>query len=379
MEDIIEPSAPPIKPFYIKDKETLHKVLHELVSMRVSDIFLTEDKPVGIRKVGEVVRTHYISPGEDVLIDFLNSAGDVKIEGKLSDILQHPAGQIDGAISIPKDENTMQRFRYNFFRALSHDSLRQLVKISLRPLSDNIPSPEDLLLPDKLIKTIDSFKQGLVLICGKTGQGKSTSLASILKHRADTFKEHMITLEQPVEYILRSDNSIVSQREVGISTDSFANGLRAALRQNPDTILVGEIRDRETAEIALSAAESGHTVFGTLHTSNAAQSIERFINIFPTDAQPSVWNVLSTALKAIVCQILVKDTDGHRVAVREILFVNNSIAAYIKQQDLQGVRRGLESGFHEFGMVNWHKAAEILFKSGLITDQTKKEITALGD
>ena len=365
--------------FIIKDKETLHEVLHELVKMRVSDVFITKGKPIGIRKVGEVVRTTYVAPDEDVLIEFLNSAGDVQIKGKLSDMSNYPAGQIDGAISIPKADNQTQRFRYNFFRALDTETMRQTVKISLRPLSDNIPSPEELLLPPKLMQTIDAVKQGLVLICGKTGQGKSTTLASMLQHRADKYKEHIITLEQPIEYILRSNHSIVSQREVGISTDSFASGLRAALRQNPDTILVGEIRDRETAEIALSAAESGHIVFGTLHTSNAAQSIERFINIFPTDAQPSVWNVLSTALKAIVCQILVKDTEGHRVAVREILFVNNSISAYIKQQDLQGVRRGLESGFHDFGMLNWNKAAEILGKQGLISDETKKEIIALGD
>jgi twitching motility protein PilT len=151
------------------------------------------------------------------------------------------------------------------------------------------------------------------------------------------------------------------------------------LRQSPDLILVGEIRDRETAEIALSAAESGHLVFGTLHTSNAAQSIERFVNIFPTETQPSVWNVLSSALRAIICQILVRDTEGHRVAVREIMLVNTSISSYIKKQDIQGVRRGIESGFNDYGMVNWARAAEQLMQQGIISEATQKELTALGE
>jgi twitching motility protein PilT len=365
--------------FQISNKEELYEALNQLVSLRVSDIFITANQSIGIRQLGEVHPTNYIAPGEETLFDMLNSVGDVKIHGQLSDGIAHPTGQVDGAISIPITSGGSQRFRYNYFRALDQRTLRQTVKISLRPLSDKIPNPEELLLPTQIIETIDRLKQGLVLVCGKTGQGKTTSLASILQHRADKFREHIITLEQPIEYILRSEHSILSQREVGLSTDSFAGGIRAAMRQNPDTILVGEIRDQETAEIALSAAESGHIVFGTLHTSNAAQSIERFINMFPTAAHGSVWNVLSTALKVIICQILVKDTEGHRVAAREILMVNVSVSAYIKQQDLQGVRRGMESGFVDSGMVNWQRAAEQLIRQGLITDETQKEIAALGD
>ena len=160
-------------------------------------------------------------------------------------------------------------------------SKHQTVKLALRPLSDKIPATDELLIPKRLVEDMDAMKQGLILVCGKAGQGKSTSLASLLQHRAEKFKHHIVTLEQPIEYILQSGKSSISQREIGVSTDSFSGGLRAALRQAPDLILVGEIRDRETAEIALSAAESGHMVFGTLHTSNAAQSIERFVEYFP--------------------------------------------------------------------------------------------------
>ena len=366
--------------FQLDSKEALYAVLHQLVKLRVSDIYITAQKPVEIRKVGEVLGTSHVAPSEDVIADFLNSVGDIKIKGLLSDVTQHPAGQIDGAISLPTgDVDTSQRFRYNFFRVLDPDSKHQTVKLSLRPLSDKIPAPEELLIPQRLVLDIDKMKQGLILVCGKTGQGKSTTLASLLQHRANKFKEHIVTLEQPIEYILRSKSSSISQREIGVSSDSFASGLRAALRQSADAILVGEIRDRETAEIALSAAESGHIVFGTLHTSNAAQSIERFVNIFPTETQPAIWNVLSTALRAIICQVLVRDTEGHRVAVREIMLVNTSISSYIKKQDIQGVRRGMESGFNEFGMVNWGRAAEQLAQQGIIGEQIKKELIALGE
>ena len=358
----------------IETVEQLVAVMNQLVAHHVSDIFITAQKPISVRKVGEVLHTTSLAPGEETLITFLNAYGDVHISGLLTDSSANPTGQIDGAISC-----NGQRYRYNFFRTLDAGTMRQTGKISLRPLSDKIPSTSDLNIPDRLVNILDNTQQGLVLICGKTGQGKSTTLASLLQHRANKFKEHIITLEQPIEYILRSDRSIISQREVGISTDSFAGGLRAALRQSPDSILVGEIRDRETAEIALSAAESGHIVFGTLHTSNAAQSIERLINIFPTDQQAQVWNVLSTALKAIVCQILVKGRDGQRTAVREILTVHSGVSAYIKTTDLAGVRRAMESGYNEYGMVHWRKAAELLYKQGIVDDAVRKQIELLGD
>jgi twitching motility protein PilT len=365
--------------FQLTTKEELYNVLNQLVAMRVSDIYVTANKPLEFKQVDDVHRSTAIAPGEELLIQFINSVGDAKIEGLLSDISKHPSGQIDGAISMPGAEGSAtQRFRYNFFRVLDYDTKRQTVKMALRPLNDTIPALEELMIPPGLVKTIDELHQGLILVCGKTGAGKSTTLASLIQHRADLYKEHILTLEQPIEYLFRNDNSSFSQREVGISTDSFSSGLRAALRQSPNSILVGEIRDKETAEIALSAAESGHIVFGTLHTSNAAQSIERFVHIFPTEAQPSVWNVLSSALKVIICQTLVKDTEGHRVAAREILIVNVGIGAYIKQKDSQGVRRGIESGVKD-GMVNWGRAADELSRQGLISEQTKEELIALGD
>jgi len=349
-------------------------VLGQLFEQRVSDIFICASKPICVRLNGEVESTSTISPPEEILIECLNKSGDIQIAAKLSDVEKHPTGSIDGAIAV-----NGKRFRFNFYRVLDTETMRQTVRISLRPLSDRIPSPDDIGLPHRILAAIDEMQQGLVLVCGKTGQGKSTTLASILQHRANKFKEHIITLEQPIEFVLKGAKSIISQRDVGTSVNTFATGLRAALRQNPDTILVGEIRDYETAEIALSASESGHIVFGTLHTSNAAQSIERFVNIFPSDEQTAVWNVLSTALKAIICQILVKSREGGRVAVREILMTNPSVSSYIKAVDLNGVRRALESGFNEYGMQNWSKAAELLYRQGQIDETERKNIVALGE
>ena len=184
--------------FQIETKEALCEVLRQLVNLCVSDIHITARKPLEIRKIGEILSTTHVAPSEEVIVEFLNSIGNMKIEGLLSDTARHPAGQIDGALSMPVGD-TSQRFRYSFFRILDPDSIQQTVKLSLRPLSDKIPTPDELLIPERLIQTIDKMKQGLILVCGKTGQGKSTSLASILQHRANKFKQHILTLEQPIE------------------------------------------------------------------------------------------------------------------------------------------------------------------------------------
>ena len=186
--------------FQIETKEGLFDVLNQLVNMRVSDIYVTASKPLEIRKLGDLFRTNTVAPSEEVMIDFLNSVGDIKIEGKLSNIEEHPAGEIDGALSMPAENGCpSQRLRYNFFRLLDPGTKRQTVKLALRPLSDKIPAPEELMIPPDLVQHIDKQSQGLVLVCGKTGAGKSTSLAAILQHRADKFKEHIVTLEQPIE------------------------------------------------------------------------------------------------------------------------------------------------------------------------------------
>jgi pilus retraction protein PilT len=358
----------------IKTSQEMLQVLDQLFQQKVSDIFVCAERPIHVRLHGDVKPTTTCAPAEDVLIELINTSGNVRVEGRLSDMQKHPLGSVDGAITAHGN-----RYRFNFYRALDPQTMRQTVRMSLRPLSSRIPAPEEIGLPSRVLKVVDELQQGLVLVCGKTGQGKSTTLASILQHRADQFEEHLITLEQPVEFLLRDGKSIVSQREVGVSVDTFATGLRSALRQNPDTLLVGEIRDHETAEIALSASESGHLVLGTLHTSNAAQSVERFVNLFPTAQQHAVWSVLSATLKAVLCQMLVKDREGSRVAAREILLGNESVASYVKSRDLNGVRRAIESGHAEFGMQNWAKAAELLYREGRIDEARRRNIIALGE
>jgi len=355
----------------IQTSEQLANALNQLVERRVSDIYICAGRTLHVRSNGEVCPTSLVAPDEDSLVAFLNNLGETVIKGRITQAELYAEGSVDGAITCHN-----KRYRFNLYRVLDTQSLRQTARISLRPLSNEIPTPEDIQLDSRTVQTIDALKQGLVLVCGKTGQGKSTTLAALLQHRANTFREHIITLEQPIEYILNNGRSDISQREVGISVSTFACGLRAALRQNPDTILVGEIRDYETAEITLRASESGHLVFATLHTSAAAKSIERFVNFFPAVEQLAAWNVLSTTLRAIICQILVPSREGGRLAVREILVSNDSVASYIKQQDLQGVRRAIESGYNDFGMQNWQKAAELLYRQGQINGDVKNEIVA---
>ena len=358
---------------HLQNPEQLAAVLNQLLEHKVSDIYICAGQTIHVRTNGEVRPTSITAPEEAVLVAFLNQASDTAIKGAITSAETCPEGSVDGAITCDG-----RRYRFNLYRALDGQTLRQTARISLRPLSDHIPAPEEIQLDLRTVQTIEAFRRGLVLVCGKTGQGKSTTLASLLQHRAATFAEHIITLEQPIEYVLRSERSVISQREVGISVSTFAYGLRAALRQNPDCILVGEIRDYETADIALRASESGHVVFGTLHTANAAQSIERLVNMFPAAEQTSAWNVLSTTLKAVICQILVNAREGGRLAAREILLTNDGVASYIRQKDLQGVRRAVESGYSQFGMQNWQKAAELLYRQGMIDDDARKQIIAMG-
>lgn len=357
----------------IRTPEQLAEVLNRLVEREVSDIYLCVGRAIHVRSNGEVCATSLDAPAEEVMVAFLNWAGETTIKGAITRADLYPEGSVDGALTCHKG-----RFRFNFYRVLDNRTLRQTARLSLRPLNDQIPAPDEIQLEASTVQTIEAFRQGLMLVCGKTGQGKSTTLATLLQHRADTFREHIITLEEPIEYVLRSDHSDISQREVGLSVSSFALGLRAALRQAPDTIMVGEIRDHETAGIALRAAESGHLVFGSLHTANAVQSIERLVNLFPAVEQAGVWNVLSTSLKAILCQILVSGRQGGRLAAREILLSNDTVASYIKQKDLQGVRRAIESGHHDYGMRNWQKAADLLHRQGAISDAVKCRILELG-
>ncbi len=260
------------------------------------------------------------------------------------------------AMSVPG----VGRFRINIFRQ------RNEVSMVCRNIKLDIPLFEDLKLPEILLKVVME-KRGLVLFVGGTGSGKSTSLAALIDHRNRNSSGHIITIEDPVEYVHRHKKSIINQREVGVDTRSFQAALKNTLRQAPDVILIGEIRDRETMEHALAFADTGHLAISTLHANNANQALDRIINFFPPDRHNQVWMDLSLNLKAIVAQQLVPTPDGKgRRAVIEVL-INTPLAADLIRKGEVHELKGLMKRSTELGMQTFDQALYNLYVQGEIT------------
>ncbi len=216
------------------------------------------------------------------------------------------------------------RFRVNFFRDLNG------ISAVFRYIPQDILSLEQLNMPP-VLNSFCSLNKGLVLITGPTGSGKSTTLAAMVDHVNNTRHDHVITIEDPVEFVHGNKKCLINQREVGTHTDSFQNALRAALREDPDIIMVGELRDLETTEIAIETAETGHLVFGTLHTSTATSTVDRIIDQFPAERQAQIRTMLASSLKGVVCQSLLKRKEKGRVAAMEIMVVNVAVANNIRE------------------------------------------------
>jgi twitching motility protein PilU len=260
------------------------------------------------------------------------------------------------AISIP----SVGRFRINIFKQ------RNEVSIVARNIKMEIPKFEDLKLPEVLLKTIME-KRGLVLFVGGTGSGKSTSLAALIDYRNRNSGGHIITIEDPVEYVHRHKKSIINQREVGVDTRSFHAALKNTLRQAPDVILIGEIRDRETMEHALAFADTGHLAISTLHANNANQALDRIINFFPEERRPQLLNDLGNNLKAFVSQRLVKTVDGKRRAAVEVLLGTPTIRDLIKRSDFGDIKEIMEKS-KNIGMQTFDQALIDLVHAGVIDE-----------
>ncbi|HKK01580.1 MAG TPA: type IV pilus twitching motility protein PilT [Desulfuromonadales bacterium] len=228
---------------------------------------------------------------------------------------------LDFAHEVPELDS---RFRANIFLG------RLGISAVFRLIPTRILSAEELGLPPGVLKFTQA-RRGLVLVTGPTGSGKSTTLAALIDHINRTRKEHILTVEDPVEFVHASQQSLINQREVGRHTHSFAAALRAAMREDPDIILVGEMRDLETIELAITAAETGHLVFGTLHTNSAAKTIDRIINVFPTTQQEQIRTMLSESLRGVVAQQLLRTVDGKRCAALEIMAVTPAVANLVRE------------------------------------------------
>lgn len=262
-------------------------------------------------------------------------------------------------LNLAITEPGVGRFRVNIFKQ------RNEVAMVVRNIKTEIPRIEDLGLPPVLTKIIMA-KRGLILFVGGTGSGKSTSLAALIDYRNTNSGGHIITIEDPIEFVHRHKRSIISQREVGVDTLSFADALKNTLRQAPDVILIGEIRDRETMEHALAFAETGHLAISTLHANNANQALDRIINFFPEERRTQLLNDLSLNLRAFVSQRLVPTVDGKRVAAIEVLLGTPTVESLIKKGEIAELKEVMEKS-ENLGMQTFDSALFRLYQQGKIS------------
>jgi len=242
--------------------------------------------------------------------------------------------EIDFSIELEKQG----RFRVNFFKQLNGPAA------VFRTIPTEIKSVEELSVPP-ILSSLAEKEKGLILMTGPTGSGKSTTLAAMIDHINDTSEKHIITIEDPVEYYHSSKNCLINQRELGHSTHSFKNALKSALREDPDVILVGEMRDRETIELALTAAETGHLVFSTLHTSSAVKTIDRIIDVFPTESKGQIRSMLSESLVSVIAQKLLKTSDGNgRIPACEVMIANTAIKNLIREDKIYQIPSLMQAG-----------------------------------
>ncbi len=258
------------------------------------------------------------------------------------------------------------------FRVNLHQQEGQ-IGLSARLIPETIPTPEELRFEPTLLN-FTKLMDGLVLVVGPTGHGKSTTLASMIEEINKSRKTHIITVEDPIEFIFEDKESLIEQREIGVDTKSFANALKHVLRQDPNVILVGEMRDPETIATVLTAAETGHLVFSTLHTSSAAEAVERIVDVFEGSKQKQILIQLSSVLRGIVAQQLLPGKDGKRVAAREILINTPAAANLIRENNIAQISSAIQTGAKD-GMVSMENSLKALVKEGLIEEEVAERRT----
>lgn len=327
----------------------LQEYFKTMVEMEASDLYLTVARPVMFRVEGKIRPggDHVFSPAE--LETLAQSVMNEKQRREFAETLE-----MNLATSLPG----VSRFRVNIFQQ------RGSVGMVVRRIKADVMSVAELGLPS-ILNDIVMTKRGLVLVVGATGSGKSTSLAAMIDHRNANEAGHIITIEDPIEFVHRHKQSIVTQREVGFDTHSFQMALKNTLRQAPDVILIGEIRDTETMEAAITFAETGHLCLGTLHSNNANQAIERIMNFFPMERHAQIYLQLSFNLRAIVSQRLIPSLEGKRTAALEILMDTPRIRDLIKKGDVDTLKEAMEQGVQE-GCQTFDQALFNLYRDGQI-------------
>lgn len=316
---------------------------------KASDLYLTAHAPVKLRVEGKV-----LSVGKSALST--ETVTEAAFGMMTEDQVEFYKANLECDFAVEPDG--VGRFRVNVF------SQRGTPALALRYIPTEVPAFETLNLPE-VLKDLIMQRRGLLLMVGPTGSGKTTSLASLIRYRANLRTGHILTIEDPIEFSHPNTRAIVNQREIGTDTHSFANALRSAVRETPDVILIGEIRDRDTLESAIQLAGTGHLTISTLHANNTSQALERILNLFPEDHHKLLMD-LSINLRAIASQRLVLGKDGRRVPAVEVMLNTPYVAELIAKGDIDGVKQALENR-GEKGMQSFDTALHLLYQDGLIT------------
>jgi len=321
-----------------------------MVEKRASDLFFTSYAPIKIKIEGQIIPVNKQVLTPDVV---RQAAYGLMTQEQIDHFNQEL--DIDFAIS----ETGVGRFRVNAFYQRGNPAM------VLRYVTADMPRLDDLGLPE-ILKELVMMRRGLVLMVGATGSGKSTTLAAMINYRNEHSSDHIITIEDPIEFLHSNKKSLINQREVGLDTKSYARALRSAMRAAPDVLLLGEIRDRETMESAIMLAGTGHLVLATLHANNAAETMDRVINLFPQEQHPQIFLDLSQYLRAILGQRLVPGKNKRRVAAVEVMLNTPHIQELIKKGDIVGVKEALVTST-EKGMQHFDMALYRLYREGRIT------------
>ncbi|MBN3860600.1 PilT/PilU family type 4a pilus ATPase [Neisseriaceae bacterium PsAf] len=335
----------------------IYELLTKTVQRKASDLHLTPGMPPKIRVLGDI---------RDLSSDCLSKED---ISSMLSEIttshqkeVLEKQLEIDFSISV----DDLSRFRVNAFHTNSG------VAIAFRPIPNEVITLEDINAP-KIFKKIVSYPRGLVLVTGPTGSGKSTTLAAMIDYLNETTFQHILTIEDPIEFLHPSKNCLINQRELNQNTLSFENALRSAMREDPDIILVGEMRDLATIRLALTAAETGHLVLATLHTTGAAKAVDRIVDVFPGSEKEMIRTMLSESLIAVVSQTLIKKADASgRVAAHEIMVATPAIKNLIRENKIAQMNSSIQTG-SAYGMQTLDQSLNALVKQGIISEKDAQD------
>lgn len=335
------------------------ELLRQAVLKGASDIFIVAGLPVSYRIEGVITRDseEKLTPAQTT--EYLRQIYAFDEQLDINDLLSKGDADFSFAIS------GLSRFRVNAYKQ------RGTLSAVIRVITFDLPKPEDIGIPQSIIHTGDLSK-GLVLVTGPAGSGKSTTLACIIDYINKNKQKHIITLEDPLEFLHRHEKSIVSQREISVDTESYVTALRASLRQSPDVILLGEMRDYETISVAMTAAETGHLIFSTLHTLGAANTIDRIIDVFPANEQPQIATQLSMVLQCVISMQLVPDVNGQQVAAFEIMTLTPAIRNMIRENRVPQIE-GMLYASNKEDMISMDNSLLNLYKEGRITKETALE------